>query len=137
MGNSNREINMKSNPPLVYRVAKWIQKNNLRGGYFLENLSRTIGLLDVVVRFTLNSRIPIDVPISIRPYDFDDIRNYEDRSVQFIKKLCSDYSQEFILIDCGADIGLMSAKLLSECPAIRKSLPLNQIMIHGNTFPAT
>jgi hypothetical protein len=61
-------------------------KNNLRGGYFLENLSRTIGLLDVVVRFTLNSRIPIDVPISIRPYDFDDIRNYEDRSVQFIKK---------------------------------------------------
>jgi hypothetical protein len=86
MGNSNREINMKSNPPLVYRVAKWIQKNNLRGGYFLENLSRTIGLLDVVVRFTLNSRIPIDVPISIRPYDFDDIRNYEDRSVQFIKK---------------------------------------------------
>lgn len=111
---------IREQAPILFRLAKWLQHQNIRGGTRLEEFCRLRGLLDLKVRYRLNDRIVIDVPIHDRPYDLTEIRAYEVAPVTHLKRITGQSDAFFLLIDCGADIGLMTARLVSECPNIRR-----------------
>ena len=106
-----------------------MQRAGVRGGFRLENILRDKGCLDLSVRYKLPSNVEIDIPIGERSYDLYDLTHYESDSVKQIAPIIASYDQDFCLLDCGADIGLMSAKFVSAFPGIKKiiSFEPNQI----------
>lgn len=120
MNKPYKELKITKVPPLCFKIAKWLQRRNIRGGFRLENLCRSKGLLDVKIRYALGNNVFIDIPIAERPYDFIDIMNYEYESLKYVSTIISWYNQAFCLLDCGADIGLMSARIVSICPNIKQ-----------------
>ncbi len=105
--------NTVEQPPFYFKIAKWLQKNNIRGGYRLENIFRSLGLLDVNVIYSLGNSVSIKIPISILSYDLHFINSYEHKSIEYLKIIISSYNCKTLLVDCGADIGLISAKLVA------------------------
>lgn len=114
----NKNPIISSSPPLTFKLAKWFQKKGIRGGYRLENIIHSLGWLNVKVRYALMNKVALDIPIWYRPYDLSFIYNYEYRSIEFITKIVRRINKPFLLIDCGADIGIISARLVSECRQI-------------------
>jgi len=106
--------------PGSYKLAKSLQRAGIRGGFRLENMLRNKGCLDLRVRHELPNNVLIDIPIAERSYDFYEITHYEADSIKQIAPIISSYKAEFCLLDCGADIGLMSAKFVSAFPEIKE-----------------
>lgn len=104
--------------PLAFKIVKWMQRRAMRGSYLLENIVRSMGLLNYKVRHNFGPQIQIDIPIATRPYDHIDLSSYEKDSANFLRQITEKSSTKYTLFDCGADIGLMSAKLLSVCSNI-------------------
>ena len=120
MKKTPQELRKVDKAPVSYRFVKSIQRAGVRGGFRLENILRDRGHLDLCVRFELPNNVEIDIPIGERSYDLYDLIHYESDSVKQIASIISSYNQEFCLFDCGADIGLMSAKFVSAFPEIKK-----------------
>lgn len=114
------QLKSTSVEPLIFKIAKYLQRENIRGGYRLEKLAGKFGWLDVNVRHNLPNGVKIDIPIAERSYDLIQIRSYESDSVDGIAPIIAKYDADFCLLDCGADIGLMSAKFVSAFPSIKK-----------------
>ncbi len=114
--------NTKNSPPLSFKLAKWLQNREIRGGNRLENFCCSKGYWNTYVNYAITPSVSIDVPIATRPYDFRYITQYEIDSIDFISNLLPNYNNDFTLIDCGADIGLMTARLVSECPQIKEAI---------------
>jgi len=119
LSNYPNQIEYSNSLPFLYRLAKSIQRTGLRGGYNLENSIRKIGWLDKNYRFNFPNNTAIDIPIAKRSYDTFDIMQYESSSIDQVKIIVEKYNDDFCLFDCGADIGLMSAKLVSALPSIK------------------
>jgi FkbM family methyltransferase len=114
------QLKSTSVEPVLFRVAKYLQRADIRGGYRLEKIVGNLGWLDVNVRYDLPNGVKIDIPIAERSYDLFDIRAYESASVNGVAPILTMYDADFCLLDCGADIGLMSAKFVSAIPSIKK-----------------
>lgn len=115
---------IRSAPPAVYRAARWLQDRRLRGGHMLERLARARGWLDVRVRHDLGPRAAIDVPLRLRSYDESDIFAYERSVVAQLAAEIRGRGGPATLVDCGADIGLISARLAGLCPEIGRVIAL-------------
>ena len=50
-------------PPRVFRLAKWLNRKDLPGGYWLINRAAKLGLLNTTVRYSLTDNISLDVPL--------------------------------------------------------------------------
>ena len=120
MKKTPEQLKAVTKEPASYRLAKSIQRAGVRGGHRLENMLRDNGRLDLCVRYRLSNDVEIDIPIGERSYDLYDLTHYESDSVKQIAPIISSYNQDFCLLDCGADIGLMSAKFVSAFPEIKK-----------------
>ena len=120
MNEFSHQLESTNIPPLCFKIVKWLQQKNIRGGYRLEQLCRSKGLFNVKVRYSLGHNNFIDVPIDKRSYSFAEIIDYEHDSIDYVSTIISHYNQPFILLDCGADIGLISARLASACPDINR-----------------
>jgi FkbM family methyltransferase len=123
------ELKAVHKEPTPYKIAKYLQRARVRGGHRLENILRDKGDLDVSVRYRLSNSVEIDIPIGERSYDLYDVSHYESDSVKRIVPIISSYNSDFCFLDCGADIGLMSAKFVSASSNIKKviSFEPNQI----------
>ncbi len=106
--------------PLVLKVAHFLQKKGVRGGCHLEETARAKGWLDVLVRFRLRSDVKIDIPAYADSYDLSEIHDYEHELIELVRSRISKSEKPVILLDCGADIGLLSALLVSVCDCIEK-----------------
>src|SRR5690349_19323096 len=109
-----------NSPPLSFRFVKWLQRNGLPGGHRLEKMYRASGLWDVTVRYPLKNSIMIHIPWINYRNSYKNIMDYERKSIDYMRTIISRFSEPVLLIDCGADIGLMSLRLISECPNIRR-----------------
>lgn len=118
MNESSHQLKTTNTPPFCFKVVKWLQRKNIRGGYRLEQLCRSVGLLNIQLRYSLSNNNFIDIPIAQRSYDLVDIMDYEHQSIDYVSSIISQYNQPFFLLDCGADIGLISARLASSCSNI-------------------
>ncbi len=116
--------NMRREPPLAFLAARWLQGLHVRGAHRLEDYARSRGWFDVTVRYRLGARASIDVPLRDRPYALTDLFGYERSSVEFLASELGGLGYPVALIDCGADIGLISARLVAACPRIRHVVAL-------------
>lgn len=106
--------------PWFYRACRWFQKYDIFVGFYAERYLRQLGLLDYVVRYKIGASTPFDVPIQIRGYDQLFLDRYESDVVSLIASRIERLGSNVTLIDCGADIGLMSCKLVVHCPKIKR-----------------
>ncbi len=120
MNNTKPDYKIVDSPPWVLRVAHFLQKKGIRGGHHLEAAARSRGLLDVLVRVKLNRDVRIDVPAYNDSYNLSDIRHYEYKLINLISSRISRTDEPFLLLDCGADIGLFSALLVSACEGVQE-----------------
>jgi FkbM family methyltransferase len=118
---ANNDLIFLQSPPFYFRVAKEMYRRQIKGGGFLLRTIRRIGLLDrMVIKYTLNKGYDVFVPI-YRPeqWDLKDIIGYEADLVQLIVDACGKYQGLFTILDCGADIGIISVLVASKLSSTR------------------
>ncbi len=120
MNDTKPNYKVVNSPPWILRAAHFLQKKGIRGGHHLEATARSMGLLNVLVRIELSRDIRIDVPAYNDSYNLSDIRHYEYKLINLISSRISRTDEPFLLLDCGADIGLFSALLVSACDCIQE-----------------
>ena len=74
---------LRSSPPWHFRLAKWLIRNKLRGGYRLIELAERRGWLNCVVEYELSSDVKLSVPLWRREnqWALPDLRAYEKQLV--------------------------------------------------------
>ncbi len=106
--------------PRILRLAYLMQHKGIRGGYYLEAMARSKGWLDVLVRIPLSRGIKVDIPAYTDSYDLSRVGEYEQELIRLLTSQLMEKNGPFVLIDCGADVGLFSALLVSFCNGIQK-----------------
>lgn len=115
-----------ANPPVAhvpwyFRLGRFLQRHNIRGGNRLIVEARRRGLLDRLAVYTLGDlqlRVPLWRPCN--QWVEQDVRNYE---ASFMRVLASEVcllSGDVTFIDCGADIGTVSAHVVSRCRNVKR-----------------
>jgi FkbM family methyltransferase len=104
--------------PLLFRFAKFLHNNDLRGGSFLIRNLKRLGILDVFATYQLGA-IQFGVPLNRLPWDLRDIENYE---FPLIRAFCAALEpfHNVTLFDCGADIGSFTAIVCARSVAISR-----------------
>lgn len=101
--------------PWYLRASKWLERRELRGNDLLMRLVKKLVQKSIVVEHELYGR-PFLVPIlrDDNRWDSTDLHAYESSVVRSIKNVTANWPNVDVVIDCGADIGLISRKLLGE-----------------------
>lgn len=104
-------------PPWYFRVARALARRKLRGGTRLLEESRRFGLLDVLVEYPLEQHVRLRVPIwrPCNSWDRSDVLTYEASFMRLFSGCVGALGAHTTLIDCGADIGTVSAHLRARC----------------------
>lgn len=83
-------------------------------------LYRSLGWLDLSVRYTIDDRIGVWVPLALRSYDAEFVADYEEDVVKQLALRTERMRGGITLVDCGADIGLMSCKLAARIKNVER-----------------
>lgn len=108
--------------PWYFRILRFMSKRKIRGGDRLLALARRRGLLDQLVVYTLGDIIQLRVPLW-RPCNEwleEDVLEYEATFMRVLSSSICQLAGDVTLIDCGADIGTVSAHLVARCRNIKK-----------------
>jgi FkbM family methyltransferase len=106
--------------PLVYEVARFMMRHRIRGGARLMAMLEASGRLAgrAVLRAFANGTT-LYVPLG-ESYDIMKVRSYERKLLDVLRDRIAGLSGDVTLIDCGADIGLITAALVDENLAINR-----------------
>jgi FkbM family methyltransferase len=107
--------------PWYFRLGRFLSKHKIRGGDRLLATARRAGLLDKVVVYSLGDielRVPLWRPCN--EWLEADVRDYEAAFMRVLGNSVCQLSGEVTLIDCGADIGTVSAHLVARCRNIKR-----------------
>ncbi len=99
--------------PLLFAVAKGMMRHKIRGGWRLFRLLDKLGYLKgKIVRYELKEGYCVFVP-TYRPEGWDrvDLQAYEQDLIAALVAAASDCTGPLTIVDCGADIGLISVLL--------------------------
>jgi FkbM family methyltransferase len=105
---------------LVFKTAKYLTSNRVRGGYRLLGVHSRLWPRHVI-SYNVAPAISLSIPVGDpdHQWDADDIAAYEPELIRHFQSVLADWS-EVTFIDCGADIGMFSAKLCAVSPAISR-----------------
>jgi FkbM family methyltransferase len=107
-------------PPPLFRLARGMVRSGVPGGYrIIEWMERT-KRLDRTAWYPLSRRIGVELPLWRRPNQLNrwEARNYEQALVAAVAREINDAKLPTTLVDCGADVGLMSGLLAARSPQI-------------------
>ena len=107
---------LRDSPPWHFRLAKWMIRNRIPGGYHLVELAEKLGWLNVLVRYRLSDQVSLDVPLNRREtqWAWPEMSQYEQPLVQLLAAQIEELPGRVAWIDCGADIGAMSALVAAQ-----------------------
>jgi FkbM family methyltransferase len=117
------DLRPSNRAPLLFRVAKALERRGIRGSSRILRSLRLGGSLDRPVEFHLGGGIDIVVPIARNEYDGFDLDTYEADLLHLLAEYVRKLSN-VTLIDVGADIGVFSLKLLAGAPCVRNIIAL-------------
>jgi FkbM family methyltransferase len=109
-----------SQPPLGFRLVKFMFRRQIRGGSRLWSLMSKCGYFRQSVLFPVGPGVSIEVPIG-RLDNFMDEQDLLDYEISLIETLCRALSQlpgPVTMVDGGADIGLFSVKMVANSSRI-------------------
>ena len=107
-------------PPAVFRLARLLMRKDIPGGWRLFTMARKLGMLDVLYRCPLSDRVSVNVPL-FSPDDAMDresVGQYESQVIDMVSYWINQMPGPVDLVDCGANIGLITARLVAACPGI-------------------
>lgn len=115
----------RTRPPWHFRLAKWVIRRGLRGGFRLLRLSQML-CRGVLVTYELPGGLPFSVPIYETAHDWDeqDVSEYEDEVISAFARALKSEKGSVTLIDVGADIGTFSCALVTRCRAISEVIAI-------------
>ncbi|WP_197282095.1 FkbM family methyltransferase [Dethiosulfatarculus sandiegensis] len=108
--------------PFIFRLAMNLVRKKIRGGFRLLTLARQAGLLNKLYRHHLSREVQLLIPL-YRPDDALDgigVEDYESQVVQAFAAFIKNLPGKVTFLDCGANIGIMSAKMCAACPNINR-----------------
>ncbi len=107
-------------PPLAFTAARWLVRRRVRGSTRLFRWLRRAGWLDVHANFDLGGGVTFTAPLNREPeWDAEDIAGYERAVVDALVGFARRAPRPVTLVDCGADIGLVSLKVAAAVPLDR------------------
>jgi FkbM family methyltransferase len=111
---------IRTKPPWSFRLATYLNRRGLRGGYRLLDTAAALGWLDGLVRYELSRDVAILVPLARREnrWTREDVESYEWRPVALFCERLAALDAPVRLVDCGADIGLFSARVAARVPGL-------------------
>jgi FkbM family methyltransferase len=114
-------ISERSRPPFLFRLGKSMTRLGVRGGSRLCNVAAKLGMLDTVVSYALPRDVVFAVPFyrADNRWDARDVEEYEQMAINRLCEILGSMSGA-TLFDCGADIGIFSAKLCASSPNIAR-----------------
>lgn len=120
-----KSAEIRTKPTLLFSLSRWMIWNNIRGGYRLSEFLLSLGLLNYTVRYILDGIIqPIALYVPIyRPESTGskrEIERYEHKPIDMIIEARNHHNAPVHIIDCGADIGMVSTSLARNCKNIAK-----------------
>lgn len=108
--------------PWYFRVGRYLCRRNIRGGARLLIEARRLGLLDRIAVYSVGEvklRVPLWRPCN--EWDEHDVNSYEAALIEALANAIRSLPGEQVtLVDCGADIGTVSALLVSRCKHIKR-----------------
>lgn len=107
--------------PWYFRLGKYLSRHKIRGGDRLLSEARRRGLLNQLAIYSLGDvefRVPLWRPCN--EWLFEDVRDYEAAFMRELARATVQLKGDVTLIDCGADIGTVSAHLVSRCKNIKR-----------------
>ena len=113
-------VSARDRDPVLYRVAKDLERRGIRGGTRILRFLKKVGYLDRPVDYRLTDSISIRIPIARNGYDRTDLDMYETDLFAALGAEVRQLPGPVTLIDIGADIGLFSLKLLADCPSVSR-----------------
>jgi FkbM family methyltransferase len=108
--------------PWPFGLAQFLILHHIRGGYRLLETARRRGWLNVIVRYPLAEGVALDVPLYRREnlWSEREVHEYEILPILLVVEILRRRPGPVTLIDCGADIGLVSLRLAAECPNLAR-----------------
>jgi FkbM family methyltransferase len=108
--------------PWLFRLARWLIRHRLRGGYRLIEWLERSGRLNVTARYAFSDRIAVEMPLWRRPNQLAECEAlvYEQQLVEAVTKELTAIGRPAVLVDCGADVGLVAGLLCDKSPSIEE-----------------
>jgi FkbM family methyltransferase len=107
--------------PWFFRLGKYLARHKIRGGDRLLAEARRRGMLNQLAIYSLGDvelRVPLWRPCN--QWSFEDVRDYEAAFMRSLARATAQLEGDVTLIDCGADIGTVTAHLVSRCKNIKR-----------------
>lgn len=108
--------------PWYFRIGRYLARRNIRGGARLLVEARRLGLLDRLAVYSVGNiqlRVPLWRPCNT--WDQSDVNGYESDLIEVLTDTCRAMPGDGVtLVDCGADIGTISALLVARCRRIKR-----------------
>lgn len=107
--------------PWYFRLGKYLSRRRIRGGDRLLSEVRRRGMLNQLAIYSLGDvelRVPLWRPCN--EWLEEDVRQYEAAFMRELACAICHLEGEVTLVDCGADIGTVSAHLVARCKNIRR-----------------
>jgi FkbM family methyltransferase len=110
-------------PPFLFTIDKFMMRHRIRGAWRLFELLKRQGYFDrKVVRYEIGRGISVHVPI-FRPerrWDRFDLLHYESELINRLVKEAGTSDDPLTIIDCGADLGLISMLLTARLARVSR-----------------
>ena len=107
-------------PPVAYKIVKYICHNLLgdKGVSKAFNLLDRLGCLEGTADFPFYDRM-VEAPLDwVFAFSNRNLSRYQIKRIQNFYSVINTECHDFNLIDCGADIGLMSLHIGHNCPGL-------------------
>ncbi len=116
-----------SSPPLLFRLARLMIRNGVRGGFRLWRWLLDAGALNRVVEYRLPGAAraaPLRVPLYREESSWSEpeIAGYGKHFVAPVIARVAQTGLAAVLIDCGADIGMITSSFVRDCALIASAI---------------
>jgi FkbM family methyltransferase len=111
-----------NHPPVLFAIAKAMIRRRIRGGWRLMSVLAKLGYFENrVVKYELKPNHSVFVPIyRSERWDGIDLLEYERSLISQIIRAASIFKGPVTLVDCGADIGLISAVIAAKIDKVSR-----------------
>lgn len=100
-------------PPLAFRFARTLIRRRLPGGWRLLAALARAGLLNRTATHDLGGGVSLEAPLwrSVNRWDLPDLLAYDPPLIDDLAAAASALPRPLVFVDCGADIGAVTALL--------------------------
>jgi FkbM family methyltransferase len=115
-----------STPPWHFRLAKWLIRNRIRGGFQMIELAERMGWLNSDCRYKISETVGVDIPLyrRVNQLALPDLLAYERPLVKLLTGTINGFPRPATWIDCGADIGILTALVAAGCRELKEIIAL-------------